>query len=296
MMNWDDMKVFLAIAKTGGLIKAARKLNLHHTSCARRIKAFEQELGTKLFDRLASGYVLTQAGEYLLQSAYNIQEEIYTIERELTGKDTRLEGNICVTIPNGFATHLLMPDIAEFMDLYPGVDVEINMTYSIIDLASREADIAIRHVENPPDSLAGKRVALLHFSAYASEEYLASHDPLNAPESCHWLGWGKAKNHLNWAEKKKYPNIPVRGDFYSDVMQLEAIKANMGIASLPCYMGDKEPGIIRIPMAEPVPKDWIWVLTHKHMASNARVRAFMNFISTAFEKHKNIIEGNLNTC
>ena len=290
-MNWDDMKVFLAIAQAKGLKKAAYRLGVHHTSCARRIKTLEAGLGTKLFDRLPGGYELTPAGEHLRVSASKIQDEFNAIECDLTGKDARLEGDICVTIPNGFATHLLMPCIADFMTVYPDVNVEINMTYAFRDLARREADVAIRHADDPPESLAGKRVGRVYSSAYASAQYLETHDPLNDPNSCHWLGWGDAANHLQWAEKKKYPDIPIRGNMYSDVLQLSAIKAHMGIASLPCYIGDREIGIKRIAMAEPVPRDWIWVLAHKDMMSNARVRAFMDSISASFGQLNNILEG-----
>ena len=290
-MNWDDLKVFLAIAQAKGLKKAAAKLGMHHTSCARRIKALESELGSKLFDRLPSGYVLTPVGEHLWNSASKIQEGFDAIECDLTGLDARLEGNLSVTIPNGFATHLLMPNIADFMALYPDVNVEINMTYQFRDLARREADVAIRLADNPPESLAGKRVGRVYYSAYASEKYLETHDPLNDPDSCHWLGWGDAGNHLQWPEKKNYPDIPVRGNMYSDVLQLSAIKTHLGIASLPCFIGDREIGIKRIPKATSIPSDWVWVLAHKDMMSNARVRAFMDFISAAFTQYKDLLEG-----
>jgi len=248
-------------------------------------------LGTKLFDRLPSGYELTLAGENLRVSASKIQDEFNAIECDLTGQDARLEGDICVTIPNGFAIHFLMPGIADFMTLYPDVNVEINMTYAFRDLARREADVAIRLTDNPPESLAGKRVGRVYYSAYASEEYLKTHDLLNDPDSCHWLGWGDGTKHLQWPEKNKYPDIPVRGNMYSDVLQLCAIKSHMGIASLPCYIGDREAGIKRISAAEAVPSDWIWVLAHKDMMSNARVRAFMGSMATFFAQHKNVVEG-----
>jgi DNA-binding transcriptional LysR family regulator len=230
-VNWDDMKVFLAIAKTGGLKKAARVLDIHHSSCARRIHSLENDLGIRLFDRLPGGYALTHGGEALLLSAEQIDREFDTIERDILGKDLRIEGDLCLTLPNGFATHLLMPDIHAFMNQFPKVHLELNMTYADRDLASREADVAIRHVDNPVDSLTGKRVSRIYRCAYASVEYLSAHDPVNNPDSCHWLGWGDAANHLKWAEKKKYPQIPVRGDMFSDVLQLAAIQENMGIAS-----------------------------------------------------------------
>jgi DNA-binding transcriptional LysR family regulator len=290
-VQWDDMKVFLAIASTRGLKKAADQLGVHHTSCARRIKVFEHDLGVKLFDRLPGGYTLTPAGESLYQSAQTIRQEFNAIESDLMGKDLRLEGDICLTIPNGFALNLLMPDIHAFMQRYADVNLRINMTYLMIDLANREADVAIRHVENPPDSLAGRRVALLHSCAYASTNYLSSYDPVNDPESCHWLGWGNAADHLDWTEKSNFPDIPVRGDMYSDVLQLAAIQQDMGIASLPCFMGDTTQGLQRIPGATPVPNDWIWVLAHKDMANNARVRILINFLHESFKQHSDLIEG-----
>lgn len=290
-MNWDDMKVFLAIANSGGLKKAASKLQIHHTSVARRIKTFENGLGVKLFDRLPAGYSLTQAGESLYRSAQLINQEFNNIETELLGKDIRLEGDICLTIPHGFALHLLMPDIHEFMLLYPDVVLKIHMAYTVSDLANREADVAVRLVNNPADSLSGRRVAKVHWAAYASDNYLAAHDLVNQPEACHWLGWGDANRHLNWPWKTNYPDIPVKGNIYSDVLQLEAIQQDMGIASLPCFIGDKIDGISRISNMEPVAKDWIWVLAHKDMATNARVRVLIDFLYKSLKKHTEIIEG-----
>jgi len=285
------MKIFLAIANAKGLKKAAIRLGIHHTSCARRINSFEKQLGVTLFDRLPGGYVLTEAGIQLKQSAQVIQQEFNSVEQNLLGKDLRIEGDLCLTLPNGFATHLLMPDLHVFMEQYPDINLKINMTYRTTDLASREADVAIRHVENPPDSLAGKRVARIYKSAYASQQYLDEHDLINAPEHCHWLGWGDSSNHLNWAIKKNYPNIPVRADMYSDVLQLAAAENHMGIASLPCYMGDKSPTLQRLHNAKPVDPEWIWVLAHKNMYRNARVKVLIDFLVHAFDKHKHSLQG-----
>jgi len=290
-MNWDDIKVFLAIANTGGLKKAAHRIGLHHSSCARRINALEADLGIKLFDRLPGGYTLTPGGVDLLRSAEHIQQGFNSIERDILGKDLRIEGNLCLTLPNGFATHLLMPDLERFMVLYPDIHLEVNMTYSRRDLASREADVAIRHVDNPPDSLSGRRLTRISKSAYASEVYLAEHDVLQSPELCHWLGWGDPSQHLHWPEKHKYPLVPVRGNLYSDVMQLAAVQAHMGIASLPCFIGDNVPGVQRIPNAEAVAYEWIWVLAHKDMAKNVRVKVLIDFLVKAFAAHEARLAG-----
>jgi len=290
-MNWNDIKIFLAIANAKGLKKAARRLGIHHSSCARRINILENDMGIQLFNRLPSGYSLTSVGEELLLSAEQIEDGFNTINRDLLGKDLRIEGDLCLTLTNGLATHLLMPDLEEFMRLYPGIRLEINMTYSNRDLASREADVAIRHVNNPPDSLYGKRVARIFSSAYASNEYLASHDLINEPELCHWLGWGNSTKHLKWAVKNEFPNIPVKGNMYSDVLQLAAIQAHAGIASLPCYLADNLEGISRISKAPVIAEDWIWILVHKDMARNARVKALMDFLAPVFLKYQSIFQG-----
>ena len=291
-MNWDNMKIFLAIANAKGLKKAALRLGIHHTSCARRINSFEKELGVTLFDRLPAGYLLTEAGQELKISAQVIQQEFNGIEQHLLGKDLRIEGDLCLTLPNGFATHLLMPDLHIFMQQYPDINLKINMTYQTKDLASREADVAIRHVDNPPDSLTGKRVAQVYKNAYASQQYLNQHDLIQLPESCCWLGWGDSSKHLSWAMKNKYPKIPVRADMYSDVLQLAAAEIHMGIASLPCFMGDKSEILKRIDNAKPVEPEWIWVLAHKNMYRNARVKVLIDFLAKAFAKHKDTLEGN----
>lgn len=290
-MNWDDIKIFLAIAKKGGLKKAAKNLGIHHSSCARRINKLEKDLGIKLFDRLPSGYELTHGGEELLQSAQTIDSGFNTIERDILGKDLRIEGDLCLTVSNGLVCHLLMPDIHQFMALYPDINLKIVMSYEVRDLANREADVAIRHVDNPPDSLTGKRVARIYSSAYASKHYLATHQLDTQPTSCDWLGWGESKNHLRWPGKSHYPDIPVKGNMYSDVLQLAGIKANMGIASLPCYIGDHDPDITRIPGVEAEAREYIWILAHKDMARNARVRTLIDFLAKAFIKHKNTMEG-----
>lgn len=292
-MDWEDLKVFLAIANGRGLKKAALKLGLHHTTCARRLTNLEADLGTTLFDRLPSGYALTEAGNKLLRSSALIQDEINGIELDLMGKDIRLEGPIKLSMPNGFATHLLIPSVLEFMKQFPLVHVQINMTYAFSDLDKREADIAIRHVDEPPMSLAGKKVGRLFRSAYASKTYLQNHDPVSNPQDCHWLGWGDASGHLSWAQKKKFPVIPVRGDIYSDVLQMSAAQAHMGITSLPCFLGDSASDLERIPTAEAEFTDTLWVLAHRNMISNARVQALMNHLVVTFAALKPKLEGRL---
>ena len=105
------------------------------------------------------------------------------------------------------------------------------------------------------------------------------------------VGWGDAADHLKWAEKENFPTIPVRGNMFSDVLQLEAVTQGVGIASLPCFLGDTCAGIQRIDKSKPIPGEWIWVLAHKDMVKNAKVRTLIDFLHASFQKHQNALEG-----
>jgi len=290
-MSWDDYRIFLEISKAGGLKKAAQLLGMHHSSCARRLNKLEENLGVRLFDRLPGGYTPTRSGQELARSMQIIRDEFDGIERGLTGKDLSLEGPVKLSLTHGLALNLLMSDIQSFMNNYQDIMLELNMTYRFSDLASREADVAIRHADDPPLSLAGRRVGQVYWCAYASKTYLEEHCPESAPEKCHWLGWGQPTKHLQWAGKKRFPSVPVRGNFYSDVLQLAALEKHAGIASLPCYLADARPDILRIPGVEPEPREWIWVLAHQDMIGNARVKALIDHLSNAIEKKRPLLMG-----
>lgn len=291
MHDWDDLRVFLAIVEQGGLKKAAASLGIHHTSCARRLAKLEAEMGVNLFDRLPSGYAPTEAGDDLRKSVSIIRDEVNAINLKLKGQDARLEGPIRLTLPNGFATHFLMPSLRAFMEEYPLVQLEIHMTYAFSDLEQREADVAVRHISEPPQRLYGRSLGKLFRSAYASESYLETHDPIDRPEECHWMGWGNADQHMSWPQKSKFPTIPVRGNMYSDVLQLAAVQADAGIASLPCFIGDTAAGVRRIPSAEAEMTDHIWALCSRSMARNSRVRALMQHLLDTFTRLKPLLDG-----
>ena len=138
-MTGDDYRIFLAIFKAGGLKSAARSLGMHHSSCARRLNSLEAQLGVRLFDRLPGGYSATDAGEKLARSMQIIRDEFDGIERDLSGKDRSLEGPLKLSLTHGFALHLLMPHIHGFIERFPDINLELNMTYKFTDLASRES-------------------------------------------------------------------------------------------------------------------------------------------------------------
>ena len=181
-MLWDDVRIFLALVRSGSVRAAASTAGVSHATVARRVDAFETRLGVKLFDRLPAGYLLTPAGEDLLEVAEKVEDEFDAVKQRLAGQDRRLAGVIRVTMIDVIATHLLMPDIVAFNELYPDIELEICITHEPLDLRRRETDVAIRFVKTLPEYLIGRRLATVAYAAYASQAYVDEHD-LSDPTS-----------------------------------------------------------------------------------------------------------------
>lgn len=291
MSNWDDLKVFLVLAREGSARAAAEKLNLHHSTVSRRIEALETAYGVRLFDRLPSGYAITAVGQELMVEAVQIEDQINNIDRQLLGKDARLTGEIRVTLPDGFAINLLMPDIVAFMKQYPGIELILVASYEVFDLTRRQADVAIRITENPPEHLVGYKVVRYACATYASVNYLETHDPARDPKECYWIGWGDCITYPDWTKKSEFPDVPVRGQISNPAIQVSAAKAGLGMARIPCFLGDVEPDLRRVPPGKADPCHNVWLLTHRDLRSTKRIQVFMQWIGNAFRRQQNLLEG-----
>jgi len=291
-IDWDDLKHFLALSRHGSVRAASDKLGVSHSTVARRIEAFEKRLGARLFDRSPGGYAITSAGEEVLAVAEQIESEIHGLERRIAGRDQQLSGNIRVTMVDALGTHLLMPHLAEFSKLYPDIALEVVITYEPLDLSKREADVALRITQKPPEQLIGKRLVTIYSAAYASEEYIKKHD-LNSGSTARWIDYVKRSDYPAWVKKSDYPHIPSKNVFESVLLRFEAAKAGIGMGMLPCFMGDPEPTLQRLPPGVARPTYDLWLLTHTDMRTTARLRVFSEFIAAAVLSHRNLIEGNV---
>ena len=289
-MDWDDIKLFLALMRTGNVRAAAVKLNVSHSTVARRVDAMEEKLATRLFERLPTGYVLTQIGEDMMQVAEHVEEELEGLERRIAGHDNRLSGRIRVTMVDALATNLLMPHLAEFARKYPEIELEVPVSYEAVDLDRREADVALRFARNPPEHLIGRQLLICATAAYASQDYLDQHALQNSNAS--WIGFDAGGAFPKWVKESVFPNIPVKGQFVSLLVQLAACKAGMGVAMLPCFLGEPEPTLRRLSPARPDPVLDLWLLTHRDTRSSARIRVFCDFIATAIKSHRALLGGN----
>jgi DNA-binding transcriptional LysR family regulator len=289
-MDWDDIKLFLALMRGGNVRVAAAKLGVSHSTVARRVDAMEERLATRLFERLPTGYVLTSVGEDMLAVAEQVEDELEGLERRIEGRDNRLSGRIRVTMVDALATHLLMPHLAEFSQIYPEIDIEVPVAYETADLDRREADVALRFAQNPPGHLIGRKLVTCATAAYGSKRYLLNRH-LQSPEDARWIGFGPGGPYPKWVKQSSYPAIPARGEFISLLVQLSACKAGMGLAMLPCFLGDGEASLRRLSSPKADPSFDLWILTHRDMRASARIRVFCEFISKAITSHRSLLEG-----
>jgi len=295
MQDWDDLRIFLALVRKGSIRAAAESLDVDNSTVSRRIRAFEKKLEVRLFERLPTGYTPTSAGEDMLDSAQQVEEEILALERRLLGQDTRLTGELRVTMPDLLGMKLLMPDLATFTQTYPGIGLEINVSYEHLDLTKREADVAIRLTDNIPEHLVGQRLLQQATAAYASRTYLAQHNLVDAPAddlaSLTWLGWDDLVTYPKWVKESNFPTVPVRHRLNNAVLQLEAVKVGLGIGVLPCFIGDQESSLRRLPPGRPKLGKHIWLLTHPDLSNTTRVQTFLDFMARAITSRRDLIEG-----
>ena len=291
-MDWDNLRFFLAVARKGSIRAASVALSVNHSTVARRITAFEKKLGVRLFERLPNGYVLTSTGEEMMKSAQHVEDEIVKLDRQVIGRDAQLTGVLRVTMPSILATHLLMPDIATFTKCYPNIQLELAFSNEEFNLRKREADIAIRLTPNPPDYLVGRKILHPAKAVYASHEYLKTTNPNKFPDKFGWIAWEDTASQTQRNKDSQYSASPT-AHYANDLLgQLEAVKAGMGIAMLPCFIGDKERSLERLEILSAAGSCGdLWILTHEDLRATARVRAFSDFMLDAFEHHRDLLEG-----
>ncbi len=291
-MDWDNLRYFLAVAQTGSIRAASQKLGVNHSTVSRRIKTFEQKTGQQLFKHLQTGYVMTSSGEEMFELASNMEEQINALERQTLGRDDQLSGGLRVTVPLALATHLLMPILCEFTTAHPAIEIDLMISTKELNLTNREADIAIRITNDPPENLIGRKIIRYAKSVYASQEYVNTHD-FNDKNALSWIGWDSTSPGQWWVQETDFSATPIRHKFNNEYVQMEAAKAGMGMTMLPCFMGDAEKDLIRVPTGKVLPSYEIWILTHPDLRHSARVRIFTKFVAEALGQKQDMLEGKL---
>lgn len=292
-MNWDDLRFVLALSRAGSLARAAKLLKVDHTTVGRRIEAAEEALGVSLFTRTSTGYVPTAEAERLLAQIRHVEDAVLALERGAHAQQGSLEGSVRVTSPETFGARYLAPRLATFGREHPELTIELSAGGTILDLARREADIAVRFFRSKHESLVVRRVADVAHGLYASEAYLA-HRPLESASALRdhpLLTSMPGPNVVEAAWMKKLTG-GAQPAFVSDlsIALVEAARAGAGIAVLPRYLGDAEPTLRHIPM-EGEPREPVWITVHRDLKATPRVRVVLDYLAECLKKDRALLLG-----
>ncbi len=295
-MNWEDIRLFLALARSGSARATAAEEGVSHSTVTRRVDLLESDLGVRLFDRDVRGYRLTGAGETMLSCTVRAEDALLTAERQLQGRDAQLTGEIRLTTSNIIATHLIMDDLVEFTRQYPDIELNVLISFDLFNLSRREADVAVRMLRlgsSPPEDLVGRKLVTIKSCYYASEAYLAEIDPRSADSTARWIGWDDIERFPAWVKASPFPNLPVYGRLNDVMLQAEAARCGMGLTVLPCFFGDSVEGLRRIPHCEPYLSYDLWMLSHPDLRDAARMRTFRAFAADVIDRKRTLLAGEL---
>jgi len=296
MPDWNDLRYFLAIAREGTLAAAARALEVDATTVGRRLAALEEELNSKLFDRTPAGLTLTDAGRGIRSAVEEMEAAALAVERRASGEDARLEGVVRITLTEAFAVNVLLPRFMPFRERHPGIQVQFLTDYGALDLARREADIAVRLTRPQEDTLVARKVGEIAIAPYASEGYLERRglpDPANGFAGHDVIGYVDAA--AKWPEARwlteSAPGAHVAVRCNSVLSVVASSVAGLGVGVMPCLSGDQEPGLRRVaPLVSSLRRD-IWLVVHQDLQHNARVRATLHFLAELIHRSRPLLSG-----
>lgn len=285
MFDWNDLKAFLAVARCGSTLAAARALGVNQTTVARRLETLEAGVGIRLFERGQTGSRLTEAGRDLLDEAEKVERAATAFGNRAQAHQRGLAGTIKLTCSEVLANLTITPAIAHFRRRYPEVAVEIVITDDALDIEAGEADLAIRSGRAlPPSDLVARKLADYEFALYCSREYAArmgvpksladlkNHDLINSdtpqgqPPGVAWMfqqAGGKPAAHTS----NSMSNL------------IHAISAGLGVAPLGCLLGDADPDLIRVSDPIEEARASSWIVTRRDLKDTPRIRTFIDFLA-----------------
>jgi len=283
MLDWNNLKVVLAIEQAGTLSGATRLLGVSQPTVSRQLKTFETVLGRKLFDRGPQGYRLTLAGKRVHACALQMEFEVRAIERNIVD-DGSPEGHIVLTTPEGFGICCVTPLLAEFQSRFPLISLDMVISPDAVNILRRTADIAIRVGDPKSDGLERRHVGKVHFSIFGSTDYLEKNgEPKFLEDLRQHAIIGSSGASVDFIQVKLLSDM-IEGstaNFTTDNLMnhLAAVKAGFGLVALPTYVAAGVAGIRQVLTEKFNPSVDVWILTHKDLAKVERVHCLVDFLA-----------------
>lgn len=296
MLDWNDLRYFVAVADEGSTLKAGKALRVSQTTVARRIAALEGALGLSLFDRRVAGYALTPDGEALLRHARQVAASAEQFSQVAAAQVRDHSGTVRLTTQEIFANTLLAPMLKELHDKHPEIVIEIDTQQELLELGEGQADIALRSTASEASAgVVGRRLCIDDWTLYCSREYAERNGvPRTRSELMDHaiVGGGGGKLWLHYEKWLRSLGLEDRVAMHqsSSTGLLSAVRSGFGLAVLPCIVADAEPDLVRcIP-----PRDdhhrAMWLLTHERVRNTPRVRLVIDFLYERLMRHVRMLE------
>lgn len=285
-LDWNDLRTVLAVARAGSLNGAARELALRHSTVFRRIEEAEARIGARLFDRSRTGWRANLQGEAVAAAAAEMEAAALAAERAISGADARMEGVIRLATSEMLAGYLLPSLLQRFLAGHPGIEIEADVSNRAVDLTRREADLALRATDRPPESMVGRQVAELRYAIYAARALLPRRGGQPVLQDLPWIGFDDRIAYTGIAQWFSQALPQVRPRMKSDSLpaMLMAAAAGLGAVALPMFAAAQEPRLLRITPPIEGQSMGLWLLHHPDVRGNARVRLLMQWLADAVPK------------
>jgi DNA-binding transcriptional LysR family regulator len=297
MLDWNDLKHFLAVARHGSTLAAAKALRVSQSTVHRRLEALENSLGRRLVKRHPSGYRLTELGEEIRAYAEGVEDAVAALERRMNASETELTGMIRVTCPEAVGYRLMRSPLPEkFNAAFPKLRLEFMMSDNIVDLAKGQADIAIRAGRPSEKHLVGRKIADSPWAVFASRAYLEKYGRLTGRQDINRhtvVGFeGPLQEHDagRWL-RAVAPEARIAARATSIPAVVLAVKSGAGLAPLPVIVGEQDNDLMQVlpPLSELSTP--FHLLVHEDMRQAPRVRAFFDFVVREIKLVRSVLEG-----
>ena len=296
--DWDDLRFFLAVARSGRLTAAARRLGADHATVSRRITSLEESLKAKLFERRPQGYALTGHGEQLLAKAESMETEALAIQSEIGGADMALSGTVRIGAPDGFGSTFLASRFAGLAKAYPGLELQLIAMPRLLSLSKREADVAITLAPPKEGKVVARKLCDYRLGLYAAQDYLDANPPITAPEDLFGHRIVGYIDDLIFTPELDYLDEVAKGlrahiQSSSVLAQMNAVAAGAGIGVIHHFMAVDEPRLVPVlPESVSITRSF-WLLVHADLKDVARVRAVVDFIVRESKANRALLMGEL---
>jgi DNA-binding transcriptional LysR family regulator len=281
--DWNDLKSFLAVARSGKLTAAATRLQIDHTTLSRRLSGLEHALRSKLFDRSPTGYTLTDEGLRLLPAAEEMERLALNVQEKVGGASASVEGTVRIGAPEGFGSYFLAPRIGALRALHPDLLVQLVAATAIFSLSRRDADVVVSPARPPAGRLTVSKLTDYDLALYAAPAYLEAHAPIrSAVDLSDHAFVSYIGELLHFPELDFLQHVAPEGAVSVEssnlLAQLRATLAGAGLCVLPAFLAKEEKGLVRVLPDEVSLTRSLWLIVHQDLAELARIRAVVRFI------------------